>query len=50
MRRVQFGLLGLLWCAMEAAAQTPAPVPGNDEIRRILVERVDVQKDRKSVV
>ena len=50
MRRVQFGLLGLLWCAMEAAAQTPAPVPGNDEIRRILVERVDVQKQSIGIV
>ena len=50
MRRVQFGLLSLLWCAMEAAAQTPGAVPGNDEIRRILVERVDAQKQSIGIV
>lgn len=50
MRRVRLGLLALLWCAMEATAQTPGPVPGNDAIHRILVERIDAQQQSVGIV
>jgi D-alanyl-D-alanine-carboxypeptidase/D-alanyl-D-alanine-endopeptidase len=49
MRRIRIGLLVLLWCATEAVAHTSTTVP-DDEIRRILLERVDVQKQSVGIV
>src|SRR5262245_28637790 len=49
MMRVVFVCITLA-LAVQVAAQTPSPVPSNDEIRRVLVERIDTHHQSVGIV
>jgi serine-type D-Ala-D-Ala carboxypeptidase/endopeptidase len=52
MRRMCLGLTCLALCVTEAIAQTPPPTaaPSDSEIRRILIDRIDTQKQGVGIV
>jgi CubicO group peptidase (beta-lactamase class C family) len=54
MGRSSLGLACFVLLAAQAAAQTPPPAPSaaptDDEIRRILAERIDVEKQGVGIV
>ncbi|HEY2402488.1 MAG TPA: serine hydrolase [Steroidobacteraceae bacterium] len=50
MRRLSFGLACFVWSVTQATTSPPTAVPSDAEIRRILVERIDVQKQGIGIV